>query len=115
MILWQSIRVYCRIPHHSQVGKELVKLLHIPIDHYNNVLTLLQLKHFGSVIGHLDYRGRTLATSYIVQNMIDNVNIVTSSEQVYYSLSSDWVQHIQNRLWRSLFQFLDPMCRHMGS
>lgn len=55
------------IQHNGTVGKELAKLLRIPVDHYNNVLTLLQLTSYGELIRALDYRGRAQACAYVAQ------------------------------------------------
>lgn len=63
-----------RVPHNEPVGRELLKLLRIPVDEYDDVVRLLQLDHYSSVISLLNYKGRTQATSYVLQNMVENVS-----------------------------------------
>lgn len=45
------------IHYNGIVGREVMKLLRIPLEHYNNVLTLLKFDHYSSVIQSFDYRG----------------------------------------------------------
>lgn len=51
-----------------------MKFLRIPVDQYSDVVQLLQLEHYGEVVGLLDYRGRTQAVAYVLQNMVENVS-----------------------------------------
>ena len=44
------------IEHRSPVGRELEKLLKIPIDSYNDVLIVLNLEHFIPLLTFFDYR-----------------------------------------------------------
>lgn len=57
-------------------------MLKIPVDSYNNILTLLKLEHFVHVVEYLDYEGRKTISAYIVNNAIDNNLPVPSQEQV---------------------------------
>lgn len=68
--------VTCRTPYNSIVGRELMKFLRMFVDHYNDVVQLLKLPHYGSVVNILDYRGRTNSAANVVQNMVDNVSAV---------------------------------------
>ncbi|CAD6195288.1 unnamed protein product [Caenorhabditis auriculariae] len=63
------------------VGRELIKLLKIPVDQYNNVLRVAALEEFGSVMQILDYRGRCVISSYIIQNMLDQETLITNEEE----------------------------------
>lgn len=74
--------MFRRIPYNNQVGRELSKLIRIPIDHYKDVRTLLKLSHFGPALGSFDYRGRTLNSAYIVQNILDTGIIIPSQDEV---------------------------------
>uniref|UniRef100_A0A0M3JMX3 ATPase n=1 Tax=Anisakis simplex TaxID=6269 RepID=A0A0M3JMX3_ANISI len=74
----------------------LLKFLRIPVDQYNDLLRLLQLSSYANVISLLDYRGKTQAASYILQNMIENVSVlmlspgvlIVSGERFRFSISS---------------------------
>ena len=70
------------IQSNTQVSKELIKMLKIPIDLYKNVLNLLQIKHFATLYEHLDYVGRKLICQYLLNNALDNETVFATSEQV---------------------------------
>lgn len=76
-----------RLESNSLVAKELQKLLKIPIDNYNNLLTVLQLQHYAALMQQLDYNGRKLLSIYILNNALDSETIITSQEQVEQALS----------------------------
>lgn len=69
------------------VAKELLKLLKIPIDQYNNLLTVLKLQHYTALMQHLDYYGRKNLSIYILNNALDNETIIPSETQVESALS----------------------------
>ncbi|MFH4978681.1 hypothetical protein AB6A40_005390 [Gnathostoma spinigerum] len=71
-----------KIDSYGPVGRELLKFLRIPVDHYNDVIRLLELSHYGDVLIALDYHGRTQAASYILQNMIDQDTRMTDQNAV---------------------------------
>lgn len=56
-----------------------MKILRIPVDQYNNTDKLLQLEHYGDVLGLMDYRGRTQAAAYVLQKMVDDVSLFACS------------------------------------
>jgi len=70
------------IEHRTPVGRELEKLLKIPIDSYNDVLLLLNLDHFIPLLNCFDYSGRREMSSYIVTNVIENYTCIPTSERV---------------------------------
>ncbi|TMS35507.1 hypothetical protein L596_002898 [Steinernema carpocapsae] len=70
------------IPANNNVGRELLKMLRIPLDHYNDIVRLMELTDYSKVIEALDYRGRAQASSYIITNMIENDTLITEVEQV---------------------------------
>ncbi|KAK5647170.1 hypothetical protein RI129_002062 [Pyrocoelia pectoralis] len=76
-----------RFEANSLVGKELQKLLRIPIDNYNNLLTVLQLQHYAPLMEHLDYNGRKLLSIYILNNALDSETVITTQEQVEQALN----------------------------
>ncbi|CDW58167.1 Vacuolar protein sorting associated protein 35 [Trichuris trichiura] len=72
------------------LGKELGKLFRIPIEVYNDVLTLLKLENYGLALSMLDHRGRIKIASCIVMNMLDErteVNTVEATEKLLALLS----------------------------
>uniref|UniRef100_A0A1I8EFM3 Vacuolar protein sorting-associated protein 35 n=1 Tax=Wuchereria bancrofti TaxID=6293 RepID=A0A1I8EFM3_WUCBA len=71
-----------RAPYSSVVGREIMKILRIPVDQYNNTDKLLQLEHYGDVLGLMDYRGRTQAAAYVLQKMVDDDAVLTTMEAV---------------------------------
>jgi vacuolar protein sorting-associated protein 35 len=72
----------CRIEYSSAVSRELTKLMKIPVDNYNNLLTVLQLQHYGPLLEAFDYHGRKNLAAYIVTNALDNETLVPTQEQV---------------------------------
>ncbi|CAH1280721.1 unnamed protein product [Diabrotica balteata] len=72
---------------HSLVAKELQKLLKIPLDHYNNLLLVLKLKHYAGLMEHLDYFGRKSLSIYILNNALENETIVPSPEEAEQALT----------------------------
>ena len=64
------------------VSKELMRLMKIPVDTYNNVLTLLSLQHFGPLFDYFDYKGRKLMSCHIITNALENETLVPSQEHV---------------------------------
>ena len=57
-------------------------MLKIPIDVYNDVLKLLQLKHYGSLYEHLDFVGRKALCQYLLNNALENETIIQTQEEV---------------------------------
>ena len=68
------------------VSKELMRLMKIPVDTYNNILTLLSLQHFGPLFDYFDYKGRKLMSCHIITNALENETLVPSQEHVSSSL-----------------------------
>ncbi|MCP9261802.1 Vacuolar protein sorting-associated protein 35 [Dirofilaria immitis] len=71
-----------RAPYNSVVGRDIMKILRIPIDHYNNIDKLLQLEHYGDVLELMDYRGRTQTAAHILQMIVENDAVLTTMEAV---------------------------------
>jgi vacuolar protein sorting-associated protein 35 len=64
------------------VSRELAKLMKIPIDNYNNLITVLKLAHFAPLIEYFDFYGRKDLSAYLVTNALENETLVPSQEQV---------------------------------
>ncbi|XP_072168725.1 vacuolar protein sorting-associated protein 35-like [Diadema setosum] len=75
------------LQYNSAVAKELQRLLKIPVESYNNILTLLRLEHYGRVVEYLDYEGRKTISAFIINNAIDSNLAVPSQEQVDQTLT----------------------------
>ncbi|AWP02045.1 Vacuolar protein sorting-associated protein 35 [Scophthalmus maximus] len=71
----------------SAVSKELTRLLKIPVDTYNNILTVLQLKHFPPLFEYFDYESRKSMSCYVLSNTLDYNTTIVQQEQVDAILS----------------------------
>ncbi|ESO93143.1 hypothetical protein LOTGIDRAFT_206542 [Lottia gigantea] len=70
------------LEHGAAVSKELMKLMKIPIDTYNSILTVLELQHFGAMFEYFDYKGRKLMSCFIINNILENETCIPTQEQV---------------------------------
>uniref|UniRef100_A0A672IG72 Vacuolar protein sorting-associated protein 35 n=1 Tax=Salarias fasciatus TaxID=181472 RepID=A0A672IG72_SALFA len=66
----------------SAVSKELTRLLKIPVDTYNNILMVLQLKHFPPLFEYFDYESRKSMSCYVLSNTLDYNTTIVAQEQV---------------------------------
>uniref|UniRef100_A0A8V0ZP40 Vacuolar protein sorting-associated protein 35 n=1 Tax=Gallus gallus TaxID=9031 RepID=A0A8V0ZP40_CHICK len=66
----------------SAVSKELTRLLKIPVDTYNNILTVLRLKHFHPLFEYFDYESRKSMSCYVLSNVLDYNTEIVSQEQI---------------------------------
>lgn len=62
--------------------RELLRLMKVPIDSFENPLTILQLSHISSVHGMFDYVGRKALACHLVQAIVNKVAYITSADQV---------------------------------
>ncbi|KRY49771.1 Vacuolar protein sorting-associated protein 35 [Trichinella britovi] len=70
-----------KFAYNSPVGKELIKLLRLPVDFYNNAMRLLLLKNYPLVLSLLDHRGRIKCSCQIVYSMLEQRTFVKTAEQ----------------------------------
>ena len=56
-------------------------MLKIPVDTYNNILTLLKLEYFAPLFEYLDYTGRKNMSLHVVNSALDNGNLVLLADQ----------------------------------
>ncbi|KAK3085900.1 hypothetical protein FSP39_010235 [Pinctada imbricata] len=75
------------LEHGSAVSKELIRLMKIPVDSYNNILRVLQLNHFGPLFEYFDYQSRKTMSSYIILNALENETSIPSQDEVDSILS----------------------------
>ena len=54
----------------------------IPVDHYNDILMVLKLEHYGPLFEYFDYHARKLMSVYIITNGLDNDTFIPTQEQV---------------------------------
>ena len=59
-----------------------MKLMKIPIDSYNDMITVLKLEHFGPLFEYFDYSARKLMSQYIINNCVENETKIPTQEQV---------------------------------
>jgi len=71
-----------RIEYSTPVGRELEKLLKIPINNFGNMLTVLQLSHFVPLITIYDFEGRKAMSCYIADDVVETETYIPSVEQV---------------------------------
>lgn len=69
------------------MSKELTRLLKIPVDTYNNILTVLQLKHFPPLFEYFDYESRKSMSCYVLSNTLDYNTTIVAQEQVGFYTS----------------------------
>ena len=58
----------------------------IPIDHYKNVIRVLEIPSFSDALKCLDRKGQSSIASYLITNMLENNTQLTSDvniDQVY--------------------------------
>lgn len=72
----------CSLEYGSPVSKELMRLMKIPVDSYNNILTVLELSHFGPIFDYFDYQSRKLMCSYLINNVLENDTRIPTQDQV---------------------------------
>lgn len=70
------------IDKNNAVSKELMRLLKIPVDNYNNVLTILKLKHFAPLFDYFDFSTRKEMAMYVITNALDTDTYIPSQEEV---------------------------------
>lgn len=81
--------MFSRLKYGTAVSKELMHLLKIPIDVYQNLLTVLELKHFGPLFKYFDYHGRKTMSAFLINSALENDTKILTPEQVtIHSFSS---------------------------
>lgn len=101
----------------SAVSKELTRLLKIPVDTYNNILTVLKLKHFHPLFEYFDYESRKSMSCYVLSNVLDYNTEIVSQEQVWHvnlSGNSKYLKYCLKTWKRILSDFIQdtffPTC-----
>lgn len=60
----------------AAAGKQLVRLLSIPVENYKSSLTILQLEHYAPLLGFLSYDGRLTVAKQLVESVLRHETIV---------------------------------------
>uniref|UniRef100_A0A915CXI2 Vacuolar protein sorting-associated protein 35 n=1 Tax=Ditylenchus dipsaci TaxID=166011 RepID=A0A915CXI2_9BILA len=79
--LFKKLKI-TNVAFNSVIGRELVKLLKIPMEHYKNVITLLRLDSFGEVLAAFDHKGRNHIAAALINNMITHETVVEQEENI---------------------------------
>ena len=70
------------VAHGTPVCKEMLRLMKIPVDAYNNVLTVIGLEHYSRLFGYFDYEARKIMSVYIVSNILEYETKIPTQEEV---------------------------------
>ena len=66
----------------TPAGRELQKILKVPIDNYEDILTVLNIDHYPVLYKLFDYDGRKSLSMYLLQGLLDKDATITTSSQV---------------------------------
>lgn len=71
-----------RVNSNTASGRELQRFLKVPVDGYDDVLTILKLENYLGLYGCFDYEGRKSLSQYLLQTVLDKEAHISSLEQV---------------------------------
>lgn len=69
----------------TKATKQIVALLSAPLEKYNNVVTMLKLVNYPKVMEHLDYETNKVMAVVIIQSIMKNNTLITTSDKVFYN------------------------------
>ena len=72
----------------SLIGRELTKLLKLPIENYNNIIELLALESYSNVLQLLDPSGHRKISAAIIDNVLENETLIDCEDHL------DKVEHL---------------------
>lgn len=64
------------------MSRELLRLMKVPVQSYEDPLTVLKLPHFSPVYALFDYQGRKSLATYLVQTIVDKEALITTADEV---------------------------------
>lgn len=76
------LKSFFRVGYKSAVSRELCCLMKLPVDYFNNILTILELKHYASLMECFDYKGRKTLALYLVNNVLNTCTFIPTQELV---------------------------------
>ncbi len=71
-----------RAEHGTPVGRELERLLKIPVEALNDMIAVLALKNFRPLLDTFDFEGRRAMARFLAENVVDNDTAVDTPERV---------------------------------
>ncbi|GAB6026743.1 Vacuolar protein sorting-associated protein 35 [Chamberlinius hualienensis] len=76
-----------KLDFNSTVTRELLRLLKIPIDSYNDIIKVMKLAYFGPLIEYMDFQGRKNISYHLVTNALENDTLISTQEEVDHLLT----------------------------
>ena len=70
------------IESNSATGRELQRLMKVPVDSYSDVLTVLKLEKYPTLYQIFDFEGRKCLSLYLLQSILDKSVFLTSLTEV---------------------------------
>lgn len=71
-----------RVSNNISTHRELLRFVKVPIDSFEDPLTILDLKHAAVVFEMFDYSGRKALACHLVQAIVNKVAYITTPDQV---------------------------------
>lgn len=81
----------CSVSSNMSTHRELLKLMKVPIDSFEDPLTILKLSHVSAVHEMFDYTGRKALACHLVQAIVNKVAYITSADQVSHKVVGVWL------------------------
>ena len=72
--------------YNNSAGRELQRLMKVPIDSYDDILIVLKLENYTSLYKLFDYEGRKSLSIYLLQNVLDKNATLSSLPEVCIDL-----------------------------
>uniref|UniRef100_A0A1I8AX68 Vacuolar protein sorting-associated protein 35 n=1 Tax=Meloidogyne hapla TaxID=6305 RepID=A0A1I8AX68_MELHA len=77
-----GIYIFFSILANSLIGRELTKLLKLPVENYNNIIELLALESYSNILKLLDLSGQRKIAAFIVENALENNTLIECEEHL---------------------------------
>jgi len=65
----------------TAAGKQLIKLLSIPVDNFNNILTVLKLESYPPLLSYLSYSARKGVAASFGENVLKNDTYIDEADE----------------------------------
>ena len=72
----------CSVSSNISTHRELLRLMKVPIDSFDNPLSILKLQYAMPMFELFDYSGRKALACHLVQAIVTKVVYITSAEEV---------------------------------
>ncbi len=72
----------CRVSSSVSTHRELLRLMRVPMDTFEDPLTLLKLEHVTGVFGLFDFSGRKQVATNLVQAIVNKAAYIRTAEAV---------------------------------